>query len=150
MTITEVSPKEAATVIAQHEDLWRAMGGTEDQNVEFPEGDEFKYLECRQGNLLIGYVILHRVGERVWKAHAAFLPKHWGKKGRRLTKKAGTEAFNWAFANTDASFLLGEVPHDFPQVQHYAIRLGMRPTLRDDHQITFQVGRDEWASLTTY
>jgi len=141
--------QQVARELKQDPQLWAAIGG-EGQDLDFPSGDDFIYLRFANGERLLGYVIFHRAGDKVWKGHANFLSNSWGKRGRRRTAKAGAQAFSWLFDNTDAEFILGEIPNQFPQVQQYAVRLGMRPLLRDDTQATFQIGRDEWASLTTY
>lgn len=141
--------QQVAQEIKQDPQLWAAIGGA-DSDIEFPSGEDYVYLRFTRNDDLVGYVILHKVGDKVWKGHANFRAKYWGKRGRKYTLRAGSMAFTWLFENTDASFILGEIPHGFPQVQQYAIRLGMRPTLSTDTDMTFQTERNEWASLTTY
>jgi len=130
---------EVRALLTSDERLLAALGAESPDDVpEMPMATDHYYLVAERYGIPVGLFVFHPRAKGVYQGHANVLSAWWG---HPITAPAGNAAISWMFEHTDAHRIVARVPHECPQVQNYALRIGMREVASDSIDKYYEISK---------
>lgn len=123
------------TLLAYDDEVAEALGKS-----DVPSTSEHYYLVCAEGEEQLGLFVFHPKSRVTYQGHANMRQSVWGK--RDVTETAGKKAIAWIFEHSPCERVIARVPHEYPQVQDFATRIGMREIAADKADRYYEIGKD--------